>query len=731
MNSALPPWYLHALRALAICLSASMSATAIAAEVLPGTCPLPDLGPLPTGSIEQLLVDADALDFAEGGWSELAGGVRLATGGRELTASALKFDESKRLAVINQPSRYRDAQFTIRSGSAEYDFSRDTGTFTDTEFTLNTIGGRGKAGRVAIAGSGQAKLDAVSFTTCAEGSKAWSLGAEEISLDRTAGLGRARNATLRLADVPVLYLPYFQYPIDGERHSGLLFPHVGSGNQVGVDIRQPIYLNLAPNYDAILTPRWMSDRGVQVGASGRYLLERARGDATVEYMPNDSQTDAARSLGVFNHEGLLNQRLAVAVHYAEVSDRSYYEDLSTGSRESTLTHLERSARLTYQAPAAYVVNLLVQDFQPLSSTIVGVDDPYQRLPEIRFDALTRNSFYGTRLGGSAQITNFAREDSIEGLRANINPFISIARDIGPVQSAAQFNLLHTAYHLNNPAVGQSRSPSLTTPIVSLEASLPLERVRSRQLETLTPRLFYLYAPYRNQDALPLFDTGEPDYDFPQLFVRNRFNGGDRIADAHQITTALTWRLLDANTGAAQITGTFGQIYRFRDSLVTLPSENAPDRGGSDWLADVDVRLSGNLAAHATVNVSPDSGQINRNAISLRYRDGARRADLAYRYRRGQLEQADLSGSAPIAGAWRVAARLRNSLRDDRMLDTLFGLEYDTCCWALRTSYRRTLVNSRGEFNSGVYLQLELKGLTRFGTGFDELLPTDLDNPNSP
>jgi LPS-assembly protein len=685
---------------------------------------------LPTGSIEQLVVDADALDFAEGGWSELVGGVRLATAGRELTASALKFDESKRLAVIDQSSRYRDAQYTISSGSAVYDFSRDTGTFTDTEFTLNTIGGRGKAGRVEIAGSGQAKLEAVSFSTCAQGSKAWFLAAEEISLDRSAGLGRVRNATLRLADVPVLYLPYFQYPIDGERHSGLLFPHVGSGNQVGIDIRQPIYLNLASHYDAILTPRWMSDRGVQLGASGRYLLARARGDAAVEYMPNDSETGAARSLGVFNHAGLLNQRLAVAVHYAEVSDRRYYEDLSTGSRESTLTHLERSARLTYQAPAAYALHILVQDFQPLSSSIVGVDDPYQRLPEIRFDALTRNSFYGTRLGGSAQLTHFARENSVEGLRANINPFISIAHDLGPVRSEAQFNLLHTAYHLDNPVAGQDRNPSRTTPIVSLEASLPLERIQPSRLETLTPRLFYLYVPHRNQDTLPLFDTGEPDYDFPQLFVRNRFNGGDRIADAHQITTALTWRVLDANTGASRITGTFGQIYRFRDSLVALPGENVPDRGGSDWLADIDTRLSPTLAAHATVNVSPDSGQINRNALSLRYREGAQRADLAYRYRRGQLEQADLSGSTPIAGAWRVAARLRNSLRDARMLDTLFGLEYDTCCWALRGSYRRTLVNSRGEFNSGLYLQLELKGLTRFGTGFDELLPNELGSSDA-
>ncbi len=716
---------------LALALLALAPTLVQARSLTMGSCPLPDLGPLSTGPEDKLELVADDVDLQKDGISTLKGAVRLATGGREFIAPELKFDDANRIVTVNTPSRFRNAEYSLQSQSARYDFNSDSGVFTDTQFSIVAIGGRGTAKEFSIAKKGVADVRGAQFTTCGADSNAWSLTAGELHLDQKAGLGTVRNATLRLADIPVLYLPYLQYPIDGERHTGLLFPFVGSDNRVGVDVRTPIYLNLAPNYDAIVTPRLMSDRGVQLGIAGRYLLPKSEGRANFELLPHDRQFGSGRYLREFYHEGLINNRLAVQAGYADVSDRSYFEDLATRSAFTTLTHLERVARLTYHAPSSYTAQALVQDFQPLSRVVQGIDDPYRRLPEIRFDALTRNTYLGARLGGDAALTNFDRKDSVTGLRETLHPYLRFERDLGPVASAAQFDLLHTAYQLQNVNAGQSSNAQRTTPIVSLEASLPFEKVGSRTLQTLTPRVFYLYVPFRDQSSLPLFDTGEPDYDFPQLFVRNRFNGGDRIADANQLTTALTWRVLDGITGVSRISASLGQIYRFEESRVALPGQLLPNAGSSDYLADANVRISDRLSALATVNLSTELGQFNRNAIALRYHHNAAKGELAYRFRRGQLEQLDLSFSAPVVEQWRVAGRVRESLRDDRLLDSLLGVEYETCCWALRTSYRRTLVNSRGDFSSGIYLQLELKGLTRFGTGFDELLPGNNRSPEAP
>ena len=709
---------------LLLLLGTPLAALAQETAPSPAMCEQLDPGLLSTSPLDKLILTADSLNLERQGLSDLAGSVRLRLGEREFVSEALQYDDRNRRVLASRPSQFRNSDYLITAETASFDLNTEIGVFEQAHFTLLQRGARGSAEQVQLSREGQAELQQVYYPSCSPKDETWKITASRLDLDRDEGLGTARNATIRFGGVPVLYVPYMQFPIDDRRRTGLLFPSLGSDTRTGVDFSWPVYLNLNPRYDAIFTPRFMSDRGTQAGLSGRYLLARGTGRAKFEYLADDQQYGGSRGLSEFHHEGLINNRLSLDINYAEVSDPNYFEDLSRAIDFSSLTHLERSARLTYQSPGSYTLQALVQDFQSLSSGLAAVDAPYRRLPELRFDAISRDSFYNTRIGINAQVVNFARDNSVEGLRETVQPYLRYSRGRGGRFGRIQLDLNHTRYQLSDNSVGGD-SPERTLPLFSADAGLRFLKYDTHGgLQVLEPRLFYLYVPYREQSELPVFDTDEADYDVPQLFARNRFSGLDRIADANQLTTALTWRILDAEDGGTRMAASVGQIYRFTESRVRLPGRDSPDAGSSDYLSSLELRLTNRLSTSGTLQWSPDEGDFNRTGVALRYRDQRLRADLAYRYRQDLLEQTDASLSLPVSTHWRLAGRLRQSLRDDRTLDALLGVEYETCCWALRSSYRRYLINSAGDVGSGVFLQIELKGLSRFGSGFDELLPGD-------
>lgn len=684
--------------------------------------------PAPDG---QLVLTADQVLMEQGGLSSLGGAVKLTQDGKTFAAEALDYDESQQRVRVKVQSLFRNRDLVIKSRAAEFDLNAERGAFLGTEFTLLSRGARGLAEEISLNGDGTVGLAGMSYTTCAPGSEAWMLDAGELRFNYDEGLGTARNVRIEFGGVPIFYTPYFQFPIDGRRRTGLLFPTFGESEQTGADIRWPVYLNLAPNYDATLTPRLMSRRGVQLGTGFRYLLDRSEGTAGYDYLNRDKVTGDTRTYFNFQHAGLINRRLSLDARFGDVSDRAYFEDLGDDLELASITHLERSARFIYQAPASYTIQVLAQDYQTVASNLALADEPYRRLPQLRLDAATREPIFGTRLGIAGEYVNFSRSQSVEGQRVDLLPYLRVEHDRAWWYAALQGDLRYTSYQLTNLTPGQDSQPERVLGGFSAESGLRFERLSSSgALQTLEPRLMYLYVPFENQDNLPLFDSGEPDFDFTQLFARNRFSGEDRVSDANHIALAATSRLLDPVSGFARWSASVGQLYRLDRPQVQLPgSLSAPSSGATDFIASLDYRMSQRWSGSLSSQWSPDGGEFDRAAIAARYSDHGRRFDIAYRYRQAILEQADLALSTPVSSSWRLAGRWRYSLQDDTTLDNIVGLEYETCCWALRGSYRRFIANTAGDFNSGIYLQLELKGLTRFGTGVTGLLPMDNGAPD--
>lgn len=689
------------------------------------------MSPLPVDDgDERLIINADQGVLEQGGLSSLDGGVTLRQGGKEFTAQSLDYDDSTQQIHVRKESLFRNPNFIVRSQRVDFDLNTETGVFSDTTFTLPERAARGDASIITLESSGVAEFRLARYTTCAPGSDAWYLEARSITLDHEEGLGTADNARINFLGVPVLYLPYFRFPIDDRRRTGLLFPTVGQSSQVGFDMRWPVYVNLAPNYDLTLTPRVMTTRGLQLGSDTRYLLDSGRGHLRYDYLNHDTKTGDARGFVEFEHTGLINQRLSLESHLAEVSDRQYFEDLGGSIDAAATPFLDRSVLLTYQAPSAYVITVLAQDYQPIASNVLPTDEPYRRLPQVQLKTRTKNSLLDTRAGFAGEYTNFQRASdtqALQGQRLTLQPYLLMEKERNTWFFTSEASLNSTYYLLSNTTAGGDSEPSRTLPQFSAGSGLRFERLTpGGNLQTLEPQLFYLYTPYRDQDDLPVFDSGEPDFDFSQLFARNRYSGEDRVSDANHLALALTSRLLDPDSGVQRVSASIGQLYRFQAPRVQLPNalNTPPPQGTTDFIASVDYQLSSRWNADVTAQWSPDSGQFNRSSVAVHYRDDGRRIDLGYRYRENLLEQTDAAVSLPLGSSWRVTGRSRYSLRDKATIDNLLGVEYSTCCWAIQTSYRRYIANTRGDYDSGIYLQLNLKGLARLGNGFVD--PDSLD-----
>ncbi|WP_241696123.1 LPS-assembly protein LptD [Solimonas terrae] len=681
------------------------------------------LPPIEAAPDDKVRVRADHADLLHNGLSTLSGSVKLKRDDQEITAEQLDYDELQQRITIDHESLFRSSKIVVDSQSSQFDLDDKSGLFNDDSFVVLMRGARGHADQLQVNADKTATLKGADYTTCAPGNNSWYLEASKIDLDYDAGIGTARNARLRFLDVPIFYSPWIQFPIDDRRRTGLLYPLLANTNKTGFDLREPLYINLAPNYDMTFTPRYMSERGTQLELSGRYLLSQSEGDLGYQYLNRDRVTDQERSYLYYNDRSLLTPRLSMDLHYADVSDPGYFEDLgNNGIDLSANSFLDRSARFMYQSPASYSVQMLVQDYQEITSNLTQVEQPYKRLPQILFNTQTRNSFLYSRLGLNGEYSNFVRADSVEGQRIDVDPYIKVERDTIAWYSKALLDYRYTDYRLTGTAPGDASNPSRGLPMLSTEYGLRFERLLDDGTpQLLEPRLFYLYVPYRNQDDLPVFDSGEPDFDFTQLFARNRFSGIDRISDANELTLALTGRQLDPDTGAVKASASIGQLYRLEAPRVALPGETPPDSGVTDLIGEFEYNLSTHWGTRLLAQWSPAESEISRAGVAVRYRDDNRHLfETAYRYRRGLLEQTDLTAMTPIYHAISLAGRWRYSVRDKQSLDTYVGLRYDTCCWAADAAFRRYISDSKGTMNNGIYFQLELKGLGQIGSGFPNL-----------
>lgn len=610
--------------------------------------------------------------------------------------------------------RYQDRDMLMSASDAKGTTDPNQATINNLRYQLLLSRGNGRASSATIADSEHASLTQATFSTCPLDSPGWEFRADDIELDQANGIGRAHDMTFRIGDVPVFWLPYASFPLDDRRKSGFLYPSIGYSNQRGIDIAAPYYINLAPNYDATLTPRLMTQRGLMMGGQFRYLTDSSRGTVEAEWLPNDRETDNRRSLIHWDDSTRFNATWGARVNINHASDDRYFEDFGRSLDIAATTLLPSSAYVLGQG-SWWKARVGGDEYQITDPTLPNSVEPYRRLPRATFDA-DHVLLGDLEAGLRSEYVSFQKDDAVDARRLDLYPYLAY-----PMEAAAWFvrpelGFRYTSYQIDRDT---DKSPHRGTPIASLDAGLRFERALDfggdGYTQTLEPRIYYLRVPYRDQDNLPLFDTQEVPFSFGQLFRSNRFVGADRQMDANNLTIALTSRLIEDSTGTDRVTASIGQIRYFDDQRVQLPGRTETDFNGSSYVGELDLRINDRWRATFSNQWNPNSDQSDLSAVGIQNRFGKEGVfNLSYRFRRDLLEQADASVLIPLNPSWRLVGRWNYSMFDRRTLEAFAGIEHDSCCVAWRLLARRYVHNIDRDMSNALYFEVEFKGVGSIG-----------------
>lgn len=591
--------------------------------------------------------------------------------------------------------------------------------------------GSGHAARIDFEGEDHYRLSDATYSTCPADSPGWYARAAELNLDYETEEGVARNATLVFQGVPILYSPWLSFSLNNARKSGLLAPTLGSTSKSGLEASLPYFWNIAPNMDATIVPRLMTKRGLQLGGEFRYLDFNYKGQLRGEYLPDDQLTRTTRSSLSLQHDQNFGRGFSGAIDLNKVSDDAYFSDLSSRITSIAQSNLVRQGDLNYQADW-WRAGLMAQSYQTLQDpALPPVAIPYRRLPQATLYAFRPDLPAGSTLTVNGEFVDFSHPTQVVGQRATVYPQLSL-----PIQTAAfyltpKIGFNSTSYSLERQAPGTPSTLTRNVPITSIDSGLFLERKLDwfgRDLtQTLEPRVYYLYVPSRNQNLIPVFDTGLADFNFAQIFSENRYSGGDRIGDANQVTAALTSRLIDPANGAELLRGMVGQRLYFRRQEVTLPGEPVSNTTLADFLAAVSGQVRPKTYVDAAWQYNPRTNLTDRLSLTARYLPELGKViNAGYRYNRddltpaNRLHQIDVSAQWPLAGNWYGIGRYNYSLMERRVIEAVGGLEYNGGCWVSRIVVQR-LATASGASSTAFFVQLELNGFSSLGSNPMDLL----------
>ncbi|MEX2354062.1 MAG: LPS assembly protein LptD, partial [Gammaproteobacteria bacterium] len=569
----------------------------------------------------------------------------------------------------------------------------------------------------------------VDFTTCdpdLDGpwnltTNIWKITARELTLNHETERGTGKHVVLKLKDIPVFYTPYLSFPMSDERKSGFLFPAFGASSRYGVELETPYYWNIAPQMDATISPRLLSNSGVMLSGEYRYLFRRGEGILNLEYLPDDKSFEGEdRGSIAFEHRQSFLNAGRLVMKYNRVSDQEYFEDFGDSLLRTSTRYLEQSAIASYRWNlAGHRLNLYntIDNYQIIDQSIRITSRPYRRLPSttltynspfrsgrFNYDMTTKLDYF-TR-GEDPQLNN------VNGFRYDLFPSISF-----PIQNIAynltpKAGLRFTQYHLEENTRFDDDAPNRVLPYFSLDGTVFLERTTRLFgmdiLQTLEPRLYYLYVPEKDQSELPVFDTRQYGTTYASLFYQDRFNGPDRFGDTNQATFAVSSRIYSDTTGRQLAHFSLGQTYYLKDRTVVLPGRQIQEDRVSALISEFGTTWFDDLYIRGEVQWDPNINFIQKMSLNTQYQPARGKVlNVGYRVNRTspdarvtnllRVEQADVSFSWPLKDSWNLVGRWNYAIEESRTLDTFAGVEYNSCCWGFRAVARRFLSNLDGDF----------------------------------
>ena len=600
------------------------------------------------------------------------------------------------------------------------------GTMNSPVYKLLRKNASGSAERIDFKTEDSATIVNGTYTTCEGPDPDWYLKSSKLSLDNSTEKGEASNAVLVFKGVPIAGTPFISFPLSEARESGFLAPSFETSTNGGLEITTPYYLNIAPNRDLTLYPHYISRRGLMLGANLRYMGETYAGVTRTEFLNTDATTGEQRYALSSTHRQTLAPGLNFFSDLNFASDNEYPKDFPLTRTLANRRLLLQNMQLDYAA-SDWRALVRVAEYQVLQDPLAPIVSPYGRLPQLMFSRFGYDDS-GLSWNFSSEMTRFTHPTLVAGDRLVLNPRVTYAWNRPGYFVRPSMSLHATTYSLNQ-ADSAMTAPNRILPTISLDSGLVFERdanfLGREALQTLEPRLFYAYTPYVRQDALlyPNFDSSEADFNYAQVFRENRFVGNDRIGDSNLVTAALASRFIELN-GIERVRLAVAQRFYLSEQRVIL---GAAPTTLTDTRSDILLLTSGRVTDELRVDTNFQYSQTNNlvNRVNFgTYWQPAPMKLLNFQYRRDirnttndastNFELVDISGQWPLSQNWYGVGRLNYLLKDNKIGQTLFGLEYKADCWIFRLVGQK-IPTAAGVASTSFFIQLEFKGLSSLGS----------------
>ncbi|MFL0810534.1 MAG: LPS-assembly protein LptD [Agarilytica sp.] len=729
---------------------------------------------------EELVVEAQDASILDGSTAILQGDVEVSQGDRAIAAEEMTYERNLERATLKQRVRIKQPGVVIEGEYAEVSTIEHKATFDEAVFVFKDEQVRGGARSVKQLSPAKLELNGGYITTCEPGDETWMLKGEKITIDRETQQGSGKNVVLKVGKVPVFYLPYVTFPVGNERQSGFLYPSINNTDDGGADIAMPFYWNLAPNYDATITPRLITGRGLMGEVETRYLNSWTRTEMGFTYLSDDGGSqdedlDALVEAGEITEEEArphkgdsrwlvqMNQKGGgthgwyTKADYTKVSDEDYFRDLGTSSLSvANKSFLQQYAQVGYQFENWHL-STLAQTQQVL---LLDIPTPYRKLPQV--DVNGRYNFGNWVINLKNRYTYFKQEveqpDVLTGERFNLDYNFRWEQRKPWGFFVPEFGYKGLRYQLDaNDSISEEANAlqfGLGAPQASIDMGLVFEHAGGSYTQTIEPRAYWLYRSKEDHsdlfniggnDGLDVnFDTSERTFSYGQLYRDSRFIGGDRLDDANQVTLGLTSRWYDNRSDKELFEASVGQIFHFRDRDVTLGgnASEAELSDNSEIAGELRINLIERTEFFSNVIYDTETSKVNRGSTGIHYasKDYRKLVNLSYSFLRdlnpaanggdgNNIDQMDFSFSHPLSKQWTMMARSNYDFENQQELESFVGFEYNDCCYRFRILARRWLDSNiaklvddqNAQYDRGIFFEVHLKGLGGSGGKANSIL----------
>ena len=738
--------------------------------------------PLVQGETNELPVTINA-DNAKGNYPDDAvftGNVDISQGNSRLQADEVQLHQ-KQAEGQPEPIRtvdalgnvhYDDNQVILKGPKGWSNLNTKDTNIWEGDYQMVGRQGRGKADLMKQRGENRYTiLENGSFTSCLPGSDTWSVVGSEVIHDREEQVAEIWNARFKLGPVPVFYSPYLQLPVGDKRRSGFLIPNAKYSTNNYFEFYLPYYWNIAPNMDATITPHYMHRRGgIMWENEFRYLTQAGAGLMEFDYLNSDKvyedehpkDDNSRRWLFYWQHSGVMDQVWRFNVDYTKVSDTSYFNDFDNKYGSSTDGYATQKFSVGY-AVQNFDATVSTKQFQVFDAQN---SNSYSAQPQLDVNYYQNDvGPFDTRIYGQAVHFVNTNDNMPEATRVHLEPTINLplSNNWGSINTEAKLLATHYQqtnldwYNSNPQNTKLDDSANRVMPQFKVDGKMVFERdmqmLAPGYTQTLEPRAQYLYVPYRDQSHIYNYDSSLLQSDYSGLFRDRSYGGLDRIASANQVTTGVTSRVYD-DAAVERFNISVGQIYYFTESRTgddNIKWENDDKTGSLVWAGDTYWRISDRWGLRSGIQYDTRLDSIATSNSSIEYRrDENRMLQLNYRYASPEyikaavpsrdvtnaqyengISQVGAVASFPIADRWSIVGAYYFDTNVNKEADSMLGLQYNSCCYAIRFGYERKLNGWDNKMQHAIYdntigFNIELRGLSsNYGLGTNQMLRSNI------